>query len=375
MGVDQDIFEIIAWSHLDFSVSCELRHKCNGNLFRVITMYGSPYEEGKGAFISELHTLFVDFKIPTLIGGDFNLVRNVKEKSNGVINHRWSDNFSVRIEIWGLLEIKLSSRKFTWANNQVDFIMSTIDRLFCNTGMDVLYPLASCKSLSRCGSDHTLLLWDSRVNSEPRKSSFKMEKWWLLRADFTDLVHKTWSEPNRATSTIENWQIKIRSLRRVTKGWNSNEEANLRRYKKILLEEFDMLDIRVENSDLSEVEFNRMKFIQSELQKIWLREEIKAKERSRDRDITEGDRNTAYFHAVANQRRRKTLIHSLDSPNGPVSDIKNMLNVASDFYKDLFKNKNSSGLKIKTDFFSAGEKVTPAENEVLEAPFTEEEVK
>ena len=80
-----------------------------------------------------------------------------------------------------------------------------------------------------------------------------------------------------------------------------------------------------------------MKFIHTELQKIWLQEETKAKQRSRDRDIKEGDRNTAYFHAVANQRRRKTLIHSLDGPNGPVNDIKDMLGVAEDFYKDLLK--------------------------------------
>ena len=60
-------------------------------------------------------------------------------------------------------------------------------------------------------------------------------------------------------------------------------------------------------------------------------EEIKAKQRSRDRDITEGDRNTAYFHAVANQRRRKKMIGSLEGPDGPVSDNSGMLKIATDF--------------------------------------------
>ena len=126
---------------------------------------------------------------------------------------------------------------------------------------------------------------------------------------------------------------------------------------------------------LGVAETNRLNFVHGELKKIWLQEEIRAKQRSRDRNIKEGDRNTAYFHAVANQRRRKTLIHSLDGPNGPVTEVDEMLKVASDFYKDLFKKENPSGFSLQNIFFSASEKVSPAENELLEAPFSETEVK
>lgn len=76
------------------SVSCTLRLKGKEVEFRVITVYGSAYEEGKEEFISELHSLYMDNFTPTLIGGDFNLVRYNQNKSNGVINHRWSDNFN-----------------------------------------------------------------------------------------------------------------------------------------------------------------------------------------------------------------------------------------------------------------------------------------
>jgi hypothetical protein len=45
----------------------------------------------------------------------------------------------------------------------------------------------------------------------------------------------------------------------------------------------------------------------------------------------EGDRNTTYFHAVANHRRRKTLIHALEGPAGEVTNISDMLDVATIF--------------------------------------------
>ena len=136
--------------------------------------------------------------------------------------------------------------------------MSTIDRILCDTELDSFFPLSSCRALPRCGSDHTPLLWDSGLNQTPKSNSFKFEKCWLLRKDFTELVRKIWNEPTGSSCPLENWQIKIRRFRRTTKGWNSNEEANLRRYKRLLLLEFDSLDIMAETTNLSEAETNRL---------------------------------------------------------------------------------------------------------------------
>jgi hypothetical protein len=78
------------------------------------------------------------------------------------------------------------------------------------------------------------------------------------------------------------------------------------------MEEYDALDIKAESQELLADEVDRFKQILSELSSFWIIEEIKAKQHSRDKDICEGDRNIAYFHALANQRRRKKMIPILE---------------------------------------------------------------
>jgi hypothetical protein len=81
------------------------------------------------------------------------------------------------------------------------------------------------------------------------------------------------------------------------------------------------------------------------------REKTKARQRSRDRYILEGDRNTAYFHTVANQRRMRKLIHVLDGPDGPETETNKMLKTATGYYKDLFSFEARPNIRLRNDLF------------------------
>lgn len=91
--------------------------------------------------------------------------------------------------------------------------------------------------------------------------------------------------------------------------------------------------------------------------------------------MLEGDRNTTYFQAVANQRNRKKKIEILNGPDGPVQDTKSMLEIAVNFYKDLFKKESRGDISLGDNFWSSEDKVTAEENNDLEAPILEEELK
>ena len=126
---------------------------------------------------------------------------------------------------------------------------------------------------------------------------------------------------------------------------------------------------------LDSQEKNRMKDIEVELNNLLAKEETKACQRSRDRFIKEGDRNTSYFHAIASQRKRKKKIDVLDGPLGPVDSDAEMLSVASDFYKNLFAREERANISLGNNFWDPRDLLTPEESEGLEKPFTEEVIK
>jgi hypothetical protein len=81
--------------------------------------------------------------------------------------------------------------------------------------------------------------------------------------------------------------------------------------------------------------------------------------------VEEEDRNSRYFHAVANRRGRKIMIHVLDGSECLITDSKGMLKIATNYYKDLFRRKDRPDFRLADNFLSESEKITPIENAML----------
>ena len=63
--------------------------------------------------------------------------------------------------------------------------------------------------------------------------------------------------------------LKTRILRKKIKGWSISREATLKKKKRELLLEFDILDVMSETHQLSVTDYDKMKGIKKELDEVW----------------------------------------------------------------------------------------------------------
>jgi mannosylglycoprotein endo-beta-mannosidase len=108
--------------------------------------------------------------------------------------------------------------------------------------------------------------------------------------------------------------------------------------------------------------------------KIYEEEEMYWFSRSSERWLLEGDNNTAYFHRVANGRKRKNTMYSLKKDDINIQGTTDLLVHATDYYKQLFGHGEGNKMQLADSIWSAEEKLSEEDNRVLLEPFTEEEV-
>lgn len=314
VGVKDDRLEIEGWSKGVFHVAVCLRDRLKNVRWRLVVVYGPANHSFSEDFIEELQTCCRDSVLPTVYGGDFNLIRDKADKSSSVGDQKLMDLFNNFIENNSLREIKRNGPKFTWTNKQITPIQSNIDRVLCSTDWEKVFPLCTLETLIRVGSDHRPMVLDDGEHLKRCRRTFKFERQWIRKDNFIPLVTEKWGAARaynaRKTYSLDRWQDKVGSLRRFLKGWGGNLKGDFKRRKEEVEIQIRNMDSIEQYEGLTDVQYQERYRLEEELESIITEEQIYWQQRGGEQWILHGDANTAYFHLIANGKKRKKKYHT-----------------------------------------------------------------
>jgi exonuclease III len=100
-----------------FFTKMVLMHKETRFKWVLVNVYGAANSKDKPNFLTELVHILGSSSFPFMLADDFNIIRRASDRNKFKKVSKFTNIFNSIIEHWGLKEIELSGRSFTWSNN------------------------------------------------------------------------------------------------------------------------------------------------------------------------------------------------------------------------------------------------------------------
>ena len=211
----------------------------------------------------------------------------------------------------GLNDLGFVGSRFTWCNGRFgdQRTLVRLDRVVANEGWLANFSEAQVHHVSMATSDHCLLALFLRKKVPPKKvrKRFFFEAMWIRDERCKEVIEGAW-DPLRADVDI---QARIKNCQVQLRRWNHGVYGNVNKVLKLKQDRLRHL----EDLNLLHETAEEIQGLKKEINEILIREEVMWNQRSRALWIKCGDRNTKFFHATANQRRKTNKIEGIRGAN------------------------------------------------------------
>lgn len=269
----------------------------------------------------------------------------------------------------------MTGGKFTWSINQPDPTLVKLDRALMSKDWEDIFPKVVINKLPRELSDHKPLIICTETSTPLNHLPFRFEESWLTHPDFMDLVQTIWNKPCHAETAFDRNQIKLKRFKQFFKGWNFNTQGARKKCKSEIQNDLYTMECEEEDGPLPANKIWHRTQLKCELMKILDEEELYWYKRSHETCLHKGDNNTDYFHRIANGKKRKNTIFSLQDGSTTIEGDKNLLNHATSYYKMLFGPADSERMPLDPGLLQNTNKLFDSDNTDLCKPFSEAEIK
>ncbi|KAG2333220.1 hypothetical protein Bca52824_004400 [Brassica carinata] len=264
-------------------------------LLNVDKVEGVLWDKAAGKTVWErLSRIGVNRKEKWCMIGDFNEILNNNEKLGGPARSEESFKpFGDMLKLCGMEELESVGDRFTWSGSRwKKFIRCCLDRAFGNTDWRSFFPGSNQKFLEKRGSDHRPILMKLQASQVAYRGQFRFDKKFLFHPGIKKRIIEAW-----------NGSLNGRDNRSVAK--------RLRDCRGKLL------------------------------YKAYREEEWFWRQKSRDRWLKHGDRNSKFFHdSVKANRSRRRLDKLLDENGVEQWSEAAKAQVAVDYFSQLFRSSN-----------------------------------
>ncbi|RVW66273.1 hypothetical protein CK203_065986 [Vitis vinifera] len=238
-----------------------------------------------------------------------------------------------------LLDPPLRNASFTWSNMQESPVCKRLDRFLYSNEWGQLFPQGIQETLIRRTSDH----WPIALDTNPftwGPTPFRFENMWLQHPSFKENFRNWWRGFQGNRWEGHKFMRRLQFVKAKAKEWNKLSFGVLNEKKKSILKDLANLDAIEQDGGLT-----------SELL---------------------GDCNSKFFHKVANGRRNRKYIKSLENERGLV--LNNAVSITEEillYFEKLYANPIGESWSIEgLDWSPISEESAIS----LVAPFTEEEI-
>lgn len=244
---------------------------------------------------------------PTVVFGDFNEITSLNEKFGGAIRgENQMDAFRNTIDDCELRDLGCKGSVFTWqrGNSMATLVKERLDRFLANNGWMAMFPYSEVIHFPIYKSDHApILLKFGKDKTRYKKGKlFRFEALWLSKEECAEVVAKAWKDRGSDAMTV-----RVAGVAASLSKWAHTTFGDLQ--KRITKAEKALHLLQEKPPDGYVLE--QCHQIVNELDELYRLKESYWHSRFRAAELRDGDKNRAYFHHKASQRKKRNEIKGL----------------------------------------------------------------
>lgn len=336
--------------------------------FFVSCIYGEPNESKRQWFWEKISRIGLHRRGPWCMLGDFNAISGNHEKIGGPVrSDTVFEHFNDMLKTCKMKEPVSKGDPFTWGGRRGNhWVRCKLDRCFGNKEWFHLFPGVNQEFLAKRGSDHRPILVTLEKKHVERQGRLRFNSKLLALPHLKEKIVDSWSD--RGGSLNSSLSARIKRGRNEICIWKKSLDLNAKG-KILRLQE----DLEAEESCVYPF-CARISNIKLELVKANKEEEAFWKQRSKDKWLRCGDRNTKAFHASVQMARSRNGVDILEDKNGILfRDETSKGKIASSYFSELF---SSTHLGDFSEFFDGFlPRVTEQMNRDLLSEVSEDEIR